>query len=119
MKESYHEILESFTSHQYFGNVHCLETAIEGIESCYYIELKPRYPQNKDVQFATLWRLLQEHDSTLEFDRSSPEVLQEQLREQIDNDQCYEQPSTAAVGLTAVRGTCIIYRSEAQLLDTT
>jgi len=80
MLESYQEIVESFTSHSYFGNAHALTTTEEGVESCYYVELKPKYPENKHVQFATLWRLLQQHDPYVEYPSSSPNELQESLR---------------------------------------
>lgn len=81
MLESYQEIVESFTSQQYFGNAHYLHSGQEGVDSCAYIELKPRYPENKDVQFATLWRLLELHDPDQDSSAGSDE-LQEQLRVQ-------------------------------------
>jgi len=49
MKESYQEIVESFSYQKYFGNVHVLETPDEGLCSFYYVELKPKFPENKDV----------------------------------------------------------------------
>jgi len=80
MLDSYQEIIESFTSYQYFGNAHALESAEEGVDSCYYIELKPKYPENKHVQFATLWRLLQQYDPYVEYSETNPNELQENLR---------------------------------------
>lgn len=56
------EISDLFDEKKYFGNVHSLETADEGLCSLFYIELKPPFPSSKELQFAFLWRLIEEYE---------------------------------------------------------
>ena len=80
MLNSYQEIVESFGQQKYFGIVHSLETAEEGLESVFYVELKPRYPLNKDVQVAVLWKLQQIKDSCVSYPSKIGNELEEALR---------------------------------------
>lgn len=82
MIEDYQEIVESFDSQEYYGNVHVLDTQDEGLCAFYYVELKPRFPKKKNVQFAVLWRLL-ELDDLMSIHGSKVGLrLQESLREE-------------------------------------
>ena len=80
MLNSYQEIIESFSSNKYYGITHALETPEEGLCTCYFVELIPIYPQNKDVQFATLWRLMEVQDSKEVYENIDGDELQENLR---------------------------------------
>lgn|GEM_PF-6371169 len=80
--EDYQEMVESFSSYEYFGNVHVLETPDEGLCSLYYIELKPKVPANKSVQFAVLWKLLETYECHYNYKNKSGNELQEALRQE-------------------------------------
>ena len=80
MLDSYDEIVDSFGYQKYFGTVHMLQTAVEGNDALYYVELKPKYPSNKDVQVAVLWRYLETFDPTVIHPTDEQPELQELLR---------------------------------------
>jgi len=75
------ELYEAFANPRFLGDVHSLETPDQGLNECYYVELKPKYPNNKEVQFAVLWRLLELHQSRTEYENLRGDVVQEKLRE--------------------------------------
>lgn len=79
--KNYEEIISLFSSKKYFANVHMLDTPSEGLCSCYYIELKPKYPNTKEEQFTILWEYLELNESPYTYKNKSSLERQEILRE--------------------------------------
>lgn len=87
--ENYQDIVASFSDQRYFGNVHTLETADEGLCTFYYIELKTLLSNYKSTQFSVLWMLLELSECPDQYARMANADVQEALRVsfqyQIDN----------------------------------
>jgi len=75
------EIRDSFAQNKYVGNVHALNTLSEFYCSVYYAELKPPLPEDRHVQLATLWKLVECLDSPESYKNKHGNELQESLTE--------------------------------------
>jgi len=88
LNKNYEEIISSFGEEKYYGRVHSLETPCEGMCSFYYVELKPPYPKAPAVQFATLWKTLELHESQVNYPNENnakrKKILENQFQCAID-----------------------------------